>query len=428
MNELIKKYRKFSRMIIGWQITTIVTIFVPFISAFTGNETLFYIVIAQIILVLVSIISLTVSTVKRTSVVRELAIKMSVETDDVYQKLIDSGISERCARAYRVNHMPTDSAEDTAVIKAPERICCPNCGSENVVKTQSDFEEAFWLVVLLTAVGSLTPIAVICFGICAVTAILTAMINKLSGVTVRKNFRSNGRKLFEWLLNSLPKKVDKLICEGTTLSRYGYVPQTETALEERAAKLFSETRGPVFVLQSSMNIDRIVTMYRAARKTGRVFLEEAYMAGIASAAGEHIPNPNFRDVYAFITNPSRYKFIEKYKRKIGKSAIAQKRFVMCVRTSMPDYLKSLSEMMSFENGLLVYSFWSGYRETESMKPFLTECEKMGLRIEILHTSGHADEGTIRKLIERVNPSVLIPVHTENAERFKEIVSEIIIEI
>ncbi len=145
MEDLIKKYHKYSRMIIGWWITTIVTIFVPFISALTGNETLFYMVIAQIILVLVSIISLTVSTVKRTSVVREIAIKLSVETDDVYQKLIDSGISERCARAYRVNHMPTEIAEDTAVIRAPVRICCPNCGSENVVKTQSDFEEAFWL-------------------------------------------------------------------------------------------------------------------------------------------------------------------------------------------------------------------------------------------------------------------------------------------
>lgn len=135
------------------------------------------------------------------------------------------------------------------------------------------------------------------------------------------DFRSNGRKPFEWLLNSLPRKVDKLICEGTTLSRDGYVPQTETALEEKAAKLFSETNGPVFVLQSSMNIDRIVTMYRAAKKTGRVFLEEAYMAEIAAAAGEHIPNPNFRDVYAFITSPSRYEFIEKYQRKIGKSAL-----------------------------------------------------------------------------------------------------------
>ena len=33
------------------------------------------------------------------------------------------------------------------------------------------------------------------------------------------DFRSNGRKSFGRLLNDLPCKVDKLICEGTTLSR-----------------------------------------------------------------------------------------------------------------------------------------------------------------------------------------------------------------
>lgn len=77
--------------------------------------------------------------------------------------------------------------------------------------------------------------------------------------------------------------------------------------------------------------------------------------------------------------------------------------------------------MSFKNGVLVYSFWNGYRETESMKNFLCECEKMGLKIATLHTSGHADENAIKKLIETVNPKVLIPVHTENSQRFKEIV-------
>lgn len=242
------------------------------------------------------------------------------------------------------------------------------------------------------------------------------------------DFRSNGRKPFGMLLNSLPQKVDKLICEGTTLSRDGYIPQTETELEEKAVKLFSEHKGPVFVLQSSMNIDRIVTMYRAAKKMGRVFLEDAYMAEITTATGEHIPNPKFSDVYAFITNPSKYEFIEKYRRRVGKDGISKMHFVMCVRTTMLSYLKSLSEKMSFEDGILIYSFWSGYRENDSMKQFLSECEKMGLKIETLHTSGHADETAIRRLIDRVNPTVLIPVHTENAQRFKEIAPDIMINV
>ena len=238
------------------------------------------------------------------------------------------------------------------------------------------------------------------------------------------DFRSNGRKFFESLLRALPQNVDKLFCEGTTLSRNSHSAITEQELEERAADLFRNTTGPIFVLQSSMNIDRIVTMYRAAKRSSRVFLEEVYMADVATAAGQNIPNPAFDDVYAFITSPAKFKALSKYKRRAGKEFISKKPFVMCVRNSMLRYLKSLAEKMPFENGMLVYSFWSGYRETESMKKFLSECEKLGLQIVTLHTSGHADEDTIRKLIETVNPKELIPIHTENAQRFKEIAPNI----
>ena len=241
------------------------------------------------------------------------------------------------------------------------------------------------------------------------------------------DFRSNGRKSFDVLLNSLPKNVDKLICEGTTLSRANHAAITEKELEERAVDLFRETTGPAFVLQSSMNIDRIVTMYRAAKRTSRIFLEEVYMADIATAAGSNIPNPKFDDVYAFITSPSKFEGLSKYEHRLGKSFISRKSFVMCVRNSMLGYLKSLAREMSFDGGVLVYSFWSGYRETESMKEFLSECEKLGLRIVTLHTSGHADENAIKELIETVNPKVLIPIHTENAQKFRELVPNIVIE-
>ena len=241
------------------------------------------------------------------------------------------------------------------------------------------------------------------------------------------DFRSNGRKPYEWLLSELPSKVDNLICEGTTLSREGYIPVTEKELEQQAVDLFKAHSGPVFVLQSSMNIDRIVTMYRAAKRSGRGFLQELYMAEITSAIGGSIPNPSFSDVFAFITNPSRYEMLSEHKNRVGKEAISKMDFVMCVRTSMLNYMKSLSEKMSFENGLLVYSFWSGYRETEAMKDFLTECEALGLKIVTLHTSGHADSAAIDKLIEKTNPGVIIPVHTENAEWFNKYKATITVE-
>ena len=232
------------------------------------------------------------------------------------------------------------------------------------------------------------------------------------------DFRSNGRKSFERLLNALPVKVDKLICEGTTLSRKSQTPLREADLEEHAVTEFRNATGPIFVLQSSTNIDRIVTMYRAAKRSGRVFLQELYMADVASAFGGSIPNPAFNDVYAFITNPKRHDSLVKY-RRMGKAQMTKTPFVMCVRSSMLRYLKGLSKLMSFEGGLLVYSMWSGYQQQPVMSSFIKECEDMGLRLVSLHTSGHADPDTIRALIERVQPTEIIPVHTENAGWFDE---------
>jgi ribonuclease J len=65
--------------------------------------------------------------------------------------------------------------------------------------------------------------------------------------------------------------------------------QSETDLENDAIKQFREAKGPVFVLMSSMNIDRIVTMYRAAKRSSRFFLEDLYMAEITSSVGKTYP-------------------------------------------------------------------------------------------------------------------------------------------
>ena len=232
------------------------------------------------------------------------------------------------------------------------------------------------------------------------------------------DFRSNGRKSYSRLLNELPSKIDKLICEGTTLSRKGYVNETERSLEEKAVKMFEKTQGPIFILQSSMNIDRIVTMYRAAKRNNRIFLQDLYMAEITSSIGNSIPSPAFDDVFAFITNSSRYEGLCKHKNKVGKDFIKKSNFVMCVRTSMLKYLQGLAKLMSFDDGLLVYSFWSGYKETEEMQYFMRSLKDLGLNIVTLHTSGHGNEKAIKELIARVNPGEIIPIHTENPEWFK----------
>jgi len=235
------------------------------------------------------------------------------------------------------------------------------------------------------------------------------------------DFRSNGRKSFEPLLRKLPK-VDVLITEGTNLSnnKIGKINLTEKELEKKGIELLEGNDKPVFVLMAATNIDRIVTFYKIANATKRLFLLDTYAGLITDTIGGNIPNPRtFSNVRMFLTNQNKYEILENYsKNKIGRKGIVNSNFMMCIRNSMKQYLENYPEGFSFEGCTMFYSMWEGYKKEKNMKEFLEFMEEKGVKIISLHTSGHADEKDFDKLIKKVEPKIIIPVHTENSEWFK----------
>lgn len=230
------------------------------------------------------------------------------------------------------------------------------------------------------------------------------------------DFRANGRLDYGELLKEIPK-VDVLIIEGTTLSREEYRTNIqEEELEDIAVNYLSKHSGPAFVMMSAMNIDRLKTMCNVARRTERIMLEDIYTADIASGSGKKEITPSKENgIYAFMTGGDKqYARLQNYKKaKIGKETIAKKKFVMCIRQSMKNYLDKLNEIMSFQDGVLFYGMWKGYLEQEELKIFIRTLEEKGIKMHVLHTSGHADTQTIDKLIQDIKPKTIIPVHTEN---------------
>ena len=235
------------------------------------------------------------------------------------------------------------------------------------------------------------------------------------------DFRSNGRKSFEPLLRKLPK-VDALITEGTNLSndKIGKINLTEKELEKKGIEILEGNNRPVFVLMAATNIDRIVTFYKIANATKRLFLLDTYAGQITATIGGNIPNPRtFSNVRIFLTNQDKYEILKNYpQNKIDRKGIANKNFMMCVRASMKKYLEKYPEGFSFEGCTLFYSMWEGYKKEKNTKEFLEFMEEKGVKIISLHTSGHAEEKDFDKLIKKVEPKIIIPVHTENSEWFK----------
>lgn len=249
------------------------------------------------------------------------------------------------------------------------------------------------------------------------------------------DFRSNGRVDYTALIQSLPK-VTAVIVEGTTLSREDNIRNIEEQkLEEIAVQyLLKQRSGPCFILMSGMNIERLITAANVAKRTNRILLENVYTAQIAvSSAIEAIMPSKANHVRVFQINNDEYELLQKYgDAKISKNEFPHISFVMCIRQSqsMLCYLEKRSQQFSFADGVLFYGMWKGYQEQQKMADFLKFMKDKGVKIHTLHTSGHADSEAIDLLIGHINPQIIIPVHTENAEWFNkysggcEVVNEI----
>jgi ribonuclease J len=103
----------------------------------------------------------------------------------------------------------------------------------------------------------------------------------------------NDTGLFEGLVQDLPRNVDVLLMEGTHIGKgRGRIGPSEKDLRQELAVRFGESPGLVRVAWSAQNLDRLTTVYRAARDAGRTLVIDLYQATLATST-EHpaIPVP-----------------------------------------------------------------------------------------------------------------------------------------
>jgi ribonuclease J len=172
-----------------------------------------------------------------------------------------------------------------------------------------------------------------------------------------------------------------------------------------------------------MNIDGLVSVYRAARHSRRRLYMDDYQAQIALATGNpHIPNPNaFADVFAFtprVIAGERYERLVALTNRQSTPKIAlESNYVMLIRQSMLPLLQRLNASKPLVGATLIFALWAGYKVKPEMKTFLEACAGMGINLVDLHVSGHADDDALQRLKRTVGAKEVITVHT-NTEKEK----------
>jgi ribonuclease J len=250
------------------------------------------------------------------------------------------------------------------------------------------------------------------------------------------DFRNHGRKasLFRKIITHPPKNIDYLLVEGTTIGRTQDNFVTEDDIKNLFIEIFKESQGINLIYTSSQNIDRIVSIYKACLTSRKTLILDVYTAEILDCLSEFskLPTPlkGFSNLRVFYPEYLLQKFIklghnlliEKYsKASISISEISNKpsSYVMLVRPSMKIDL----EKINFMCGNLLYSMWNGYKEQPFTKEFINWLVSKNLKTIDIHTSGHASVSTLKMFADALNPSKIIPIHTQYSSAYSNIFNQ-----
>ncbi len=246
------------------------------------------------------------------------------------------------------------------------------------------------------------------------------------------DFRGHGRKakLLDKLIQH-PPKVNTLLMEGTLIGeRTDELTVSEEDLKKDFIRVIEKTSGIVLVSVSSQNIDRLVTIFKAAKQTNRRLIIDFYTAEVLDRLKDHARLPQASWGRIRVCYP---RFVSKYFEKMGLKAILERhrpngirwkrlnenenKTVMLIR---PGFLYDIKKYLDLKEATWIYSMWPGYFEkSQSLRKLKSYLESKNIRYEYIHTSGHAVLSDLKRLAEALSPAVIIPIHSFHPDRFQD---------
>lgn len=218
------------------------------------------------------------------------------------------------------------------------------------------------------------------------------------------DFRLHGvrGKTMDKILDRRIGKVDAIITEGTTVSRTDGKTVTEWELQARVRNYLRQYKY-VLVLCATTNLDRIFALARAVPR-GKYCICDDYQKTLVETVSKH-----WNGISSFYEMPKLLSF--KYH---PPARFAELGGLMFVRANSK--FEAIIRQYDPAQSILLYSMWDGYRT----KPGSTIPDFLSLTgtWAELHTSGHASPDDLRHVIEKADPQLVIPMHTDAPQKMQ----------
>ncbi len=218
------------------------------------------------------------------------------------------------------------------------------------------------------------------------------------------DFRLHGVRgnVMDRILDRRIGTVDVVVTEGTTVSRSEHEVVTEWDLQKRV-KAYLWKYKYVFVLCATTNLDRIFALARAVPR-GKYCICDAYQKTLVKTVSNR-----WSSLSTFYQMPKLTTYgdnlFPRFQERGGLMFVrANRQFERIIRQFDP------------QQSILLYSMWDGYRTKpgSNIPKFLALTGTW----EKLHTSGHASPDDLRHVIEKADPKIVIPMHTDAPQKMQ----------
>ena len=251
------------------------------------------------------------------------------------------------------------------------------------------------------------------------------------------DFRAHGRKasLTERLIAQPPGNIDVLLLEGSSLGRLNNHDSfpSEMDIEQQMVDVIAKTKGLTLVHTSAQNIDRVVSIFRACRKTGKTLVIDLYTAVILEATGnKNIPQSDWPDIVLYVPQSQRIQIKNNQWFDLLKSHSQNRIFIeklqeistRSVLLFRPLYMRDLERADVLKEAVYVYSQWEGYWELDSYAYLRDWLVKHGIPKVSIHTSGHASPVDLKRFAVALQPTKIVPIHTFKPEIYNELFNHV----
>ena len=264
-----------------------------------------------------------------------------------------------------------------------------------------------------------------------------------------------------------------MLCEGTRMPVAGQEEDenyTEEGVKKKVSEILQDSKGLVFAHFAMSNIDRFRSIWEASCEEGRKLVIDpkyAYILDIMREKINWVPNPReklclyyrlnsdggwgekqyenvWRDYYGEILGEECYTTDKNGKKirkkdtwrceeKMSKNNVTYKE----IKKNPEDYVLFMNfgrlveiAHIKPEKADYIYSSSEHFLEGEENKKMKTVMgnwlDHYNIKLHKAHCSGHAAASDIEKMVKRIKPDMLIPIHTQNPEEFRRIHHNVVI--